>query len=203
MYGISIVGHRMDLIVKPFAYSSVTKIGKIMLVVDGDSKANETAQLASRELSLYGVAPVVIPVKNIFDFKEVLLLSKRLKSEMRRPPEWVNVTAGPGIAVAALVLAFPESDLIHYQEGPPARVSVVNTLRTMDAFKGLDRTIPVFDYVKRKEETDFEEMSAFFNNESKATLSRRLSQLIEVGLLESKGAGRGRQRKKYYLKGTR
>ncbi|MEM0050737.1 MAG: hypothetical protein QXW39_09445 [Candidatus Bathyarchaeia archaeon] len=169
-----------------------------MLITDNDQTATKTAEEATRELLNYGVNPTTIKVSNIFDFKKILLLAKKLKNE-RGDPIWLNITAGPGITIAALVLSFQNSNLIYYNEGPPVRVIVVNVPKVIQAFKGLDKAVYLIDFIKGKGEVEFKGILDAFPDESMATLSRKLSQLKETGILSSIGAGRGRQRKKFYI----
>ncbi len=199
MYGLSIVGYKVELIVKPFAYSNVERVNEIVLLTDGNPLALRTAEEARNQLHNYNVTTSIVKTDEIFDFRKMFLLAKKISMEMGQP-EWINVTAGPGIAIAVLVLAFPKSRLIYYSEGPPIRVLSVDVHRLLRAFWNIEKSLPIFDFVREKGEVEFEEIVKAFHCESKATISRKLSSLKDAGLLESKGSGRGRQRKKYFVR---
>jgi DNA-binding transcriptional ArsR family regulator len=199
MYGVTLVGHKTDLIVKPFIYSNVKVVRKVVMLTDNDPEAIKTAKMASDELAKYGVNSNTIQVGDMFNFQRIFFTARRI-SRNDGNPEWINITAGPGIAIAALITAFNDSNLIYFKENDPGRgVIVINIKEVIPGFKKITELLPVIDYALKKKSFEFDELASQFKPVSKATLSRRLSLLRRAGFIESIGAGRGRKRKRYFV----
>jgi len=199
MYGITIAGHRTDLIVKPFLYSNVKVVKTIVIISDENPEANRTATSASDVLREYGVETEIVKTDNIFNFQKIFFIAKRILREKGKP-DWVNVTAGPGIAIAALVTVFPQSNLIYFKEGTlSSEVISVEIENIIKGFGKIEKLIPLLEYIENEGYVEFKRLSFQFEPISKATLSRMLSLLKDSGLIDSRGAGRGGQRKEYYI----
>ena len=199
MYGITIAGHKVDLIVKPFIYSNVKVVETIVIFTDNDPEAKNVAISASKVLMEYGVNTEIVNMDNIFNFQRIFFIAKKILREKGKP-EWINVSAGPGVAIAAMVLAFPRSNLVYFKRGiPTGEVVSIDIERTVMGFKKIEELIPVLEYIKNEKFVEFDELSSQFEYFSRASISRRISLLNSAGLVNSKGAGRGGERKKYYL----
>jgi DNA-binding HxlR family transcriptional regulator len=199
MYGITIAGHRTNIIVKPFIYSNVKVVKTVVIITDRDPEAHKTSMSAADELKEYGVETEIILIDNIFNFQKMFYVAKKILRE-RGKPNWINVTAGPGIAIAALISVFSRSNLVYFKEGIiNSEVISVETENIVKGFGKIEKMMPLLEYINKEGYVEFNTLSSAFKAISKATLSRMLTLLKDSGLIESKGAGRGGQRKQYYI----
>ncbi|MEM3191851.1 MAG: winged helix-turn-helix domain-containing protein [Candidatus Parvarchaeota archaeon] len=197
MYALIIMDEDLEAITKPFVYPNVKAVKQAVLVTSED-KYIKMSEEAEKILKIYGVETDVIK-GNVNDPKQMFLLARELKKE-RGEPAWINISSKHAIAVVAFALSFQRSDMIYYyKQGEVPKVTVVEMSKIEKAFKGLEKAVPILNFIRERGEVEFEEIKEAFPGESEATISRRLTQLKEAGILESRGAGRGRQRKRFCL----
>lgn len=199
MYGISLGGHTPELVTKPLIYYNVSKVDDLVILTDYEKKAVDTAEEVKIYLKTYGIKVEVIKVREIFNFHYVFLSVKKIIHD-RGKPLWINVSAGPGMAIAALVLAAKNSDIIYYREsGIPRGVIRVNSTMVDRGYAHINKALSTLSLLKQNGQMTFKEITDQFPDLSKATVSRRLSILENLEFITIRGVGRGRNKKEYIV----
>ena len=195
-YGVSFVGFRSDLVIKPFLHD-IPHIQKLILISSTNEKARNSIEQVKRFLASIGIEYEVKLVKDVFDFFEIYFLFEKLCS-MHGDPKWINVSAGPGAGTSALAInaTMHEIMLISYDaERDRLVVTDIRRLKRLKQFK--NKYLQIIEEL-RHEEMTLTELSSRFEM-SKSAMSRRLKNLRDLNVVKTEGVGRGASRMKYKL----
>ena len=101
-----------ELIIKPFLRVR-NPIDELILIVTNNSKSLETADAVKKLLAFNNVECTLLSVSDIFNFFEVLV-NLEILLERKGRPKWINVSAGPGIAIEYFTEVYVFQILKHF-----------------------------------------------------------------------------------------
>ena len=99
-YAVAISGFQPDLIIKPFL-RVLEPLDELVILTTKNQKSIETAHNVGSFLAFANVKCAIVELNDVFNFFEVLVTLERLL-ETKGKPLWLNVSAGPGIAISSL-----------------------------------------------------------------------------------------------------
>lgn len=208
MYGVAIAGFRPGLIAGPLYMSEVDVIDELVLLTTDDERSRTTVERVTDISTTLNVKTKVVMLTDIFNFNEVQIKCAVLRAR-EGDPLWLNVSAGPGIAISAMVTAFKKSRLISYQEPEgmrPGRLFITSQSAWAD-FSSRQKDVLLLIKVVESFNS-FKLIHSEFNRGletkcsrpvSTATVSRLISLCLNMGILVTSGSGRGRKGKVYSL----
>ena len=205
MHGIGIAGHTPELIIGPFYSKNLCITEKFYILYTEDPKSLETASEVNVILSKLGIDVESVKIKNIFDFYEVYFTTLNLAS--KKNIDWVNATAGPGIAMIAISLALQyKKDLkyVYYhraQGNIPATTDVISShnVYLLTSPNKMYVTLMEQIYTFNKNKGVYIEQIAKNVNKSQSTISRKFNTLLEMKFIDYVGSGRGNSKKIFTL----
>jgi len=108
-YTIAIAGFNPELVIRPL-YGGFQGTKKLVLVHTLHEKSLETVSAVKLTSAAIGIKTQEIIIKDVFDFFEIYATIEKLISK-NGDPIWINVTSGPGIAIAAMALISAEKGI--------------------------------------------------------------------------------------------
>ena len=181
-YAISISGFKHELITKPFL-AIPNKLDFFVLLATNHLTSLETSRKVTEFLNFANVKTVVKEVKDIYNFYEVYIVLETIRSEYGLPV-WINVTPGPGIAIAAMALFAINNKVpvVSYNsENNTSSIVEVHDSKKIFAYK--ERGIRILESLKDGQKS-LQELA----NElgvSKSTVSRKVSNLKKVSFVNT------------------
>lgn len=181
-YAISISGFKHELITKPFLAIPI-RLDLFVLLATNHQTSQETYRKVTEFLHFANVETVVREVKDIYNFYEVYIVLETIRSEYGLPV-WVNVTPGPGIAIAALTF---------FAINNKVPVVSYNSENNTSSIVGVHDSKNIFTYRER----GFRILEALTNGKkslqeladelgvSKSTVSRKVSNLKKVSFVNT------------------
>jgi CRISPR locus-related DNA-binding protein len=156
----------------------------LVLLITQNEKSIETAKEVERFLAFANVKCELIEVSNIFNFFEVLVVLENL-AEARGVPLWLNVSAGPGIAISALTyFAISHDSVVVFYNRENDKTSRVEIAKSKDLFKNARKNFKLLSLLKNSTQS-LDNLSSKLNL-SKSTISRRVRVLKSAYLVETK-----------------
>ena len=133
-YAIAISGFQPDLIIKPFL-RMLEPLDELVLLITKTQKSIETAHNVSSFLAFANVKCSIIELNDVFNFFEVLVTLESLL-ETRGKPLWLNVSAGPGIAISSLTyFAIIHEIVVVYYNKENDKTTRVEIAKSKELFK--------------------------------------------------------------------
>jgi predicted transcriptional regulator len=185
-YGIAILDQEGDYIVKPF-FSDIPKITKLIIICDAKTEYKNAKQKISDFLKLKNITPEFVEIKDVGNFFQIFLVLQKI-CKSKSDPTWVNISCGSGIGVSALTIhAYNQDILMIVYDKYRNSTAVINVkkLKKIDIYN--KRYIQIMREISVKAKT-IEELSVSFNITNSA-VSRRLKNLLALGILTRNGMG--------------
>ncbi len=185
-YGIAILDQEGDYIVKPF-FSDIPKISKLIIICDSKTEYGNAKQRITDFLKLKGIKSEFIEIKDVGNFFQIFLVLQKI-CKARKDPSWVNISCGSGIGVSALTIHAYNQDILMvvYDKYLDSTVVIsVKKLKKIDIYN--KRYIQIMKEISIKPKT-IEELSVSLNI-TKSAVSRRLKNLLALGIITRNGTG--------------
>src|SRR5659263_207321 len=109
LYAVAVAGFNPELIIRPL-YGSTRGIKTVVLLHTIHEKSIETVSAVKQTAAALGIKTQEILIKDVFDFFEIYTAIEKLISN-NGDLLWINVTSGPGIAIAAMALISAEKGI--------------------------------------------------------------------------------------------
>lgn len=182
-YAISISGFKHELITKPFLAIPI-RLDFFVMLATLHQKSMETTKKISEFLAFVNVKAITKRIDNIYNFYEIYIALEAIKKE-HGLPAWINVTAGPGIAIASLTFFAINNKIpvVSYNDESKA-TSMINIHNSKNIFIYMNRDIRILELL-RVGQKSLEEL-AHELRVSKSTISRKVSSLKTVSLVETR-----------------
>jgi CRISPR locus-related DNA-binding protein len=180
-YSIAISGFQSELIIKPFLRVR-NPIDELILIVTNNSKSLETADAVKKLLAFNNVECTLLSVSDIFNFFEVLV-NLEILLERKGRPKWINVSAGPGIAISSLTFfSITHNIPVVFYNRESDKTSMVDISKSKDLFRNAKKNLNILKLIEENP-LSLGEISEKLGL-SKPTISRRISLLREAYLVE-------------------
>ena len=181
-YSIAISGFQSELIIKPFLRVR-NPLDELVLIVTNNPKSLETADAVKRVLAFNNVECTLLPVTDIFNFFEVFV-NLEILFEKKGKPKWINVSAGPGIAISSLTFfSITHNIPVVFYNRENDKTSMVDISKSKDLFRNARKNLNILKLIE-KNPLFLEEISNKLGL-SKSTISRRVSLLREAYLVQT------------------
>lgn len=188
LYAVAVAGFNPELIIRPL-YGSTRGIKKVILLHTIHEKSIETVSSVKQTAAALGIKTQEIIIKDVFDFFEIYTTIEKLISDNGNPL-WINVTSGPGIAIAAMALISTEKGipLVAYDKELD-RTVIVETGELAQYYHIKKRYNKTLNKLFDKDEWSLEELADELNK-SVSSISRQITQLKKAKLIHNiKGSG--------------
>ena len=181
-YSIAISGFQSELIIKPFLRVR-NPLDELVLIITNNPKSLETADAVKRVLAFNNVECTLLPVTDIFNFFEVFV-NLEILFEKKGKPKWINVSAGPGIAISSLTFfSITHNVPVVFYNRENDKTSLVDISKSKDLFRNARKNLNILKSIE-KNPLFLEEISNKLGL-SKSTISRRVSVLREAYLVQT------------------
>ncbi len=181
-YSIAISGFQSELIIKPFLRVR-NPLDELVLIITNNPKSLETADAVKRVLAFNNVECTLLPVTDIFNFFEVFV-NLEILFEKKGKPKWINVSAGPGIAISSLTFfSITHNIPVVFYNRENDKTSLVDISKSKDLFRNARKNLNILKLIE-KNPLFLEEISNKLGL-SKSTISRRVSLLREAYLVQT------------------
>ena len=181
-YSIAISGFQSELIIKPFLRVR-NPLDELVLIITNNPKSLETADAVKRVLAFNNVECTLLPVTDIFNFFEVFV-NLEILFEKKGKPKWINVSAGPGIAISSLTFfSITHNIPVVFYNRENDKTSIVDISKSKDLFRNARKNLNILKLIE-KNPLFLEEISNKLGL-SKSTISRRVSLLREAYLVQT------------------
>ena len=185
-YGIAILDQEGDYIVKPF-FSDIPKISKLIIICDAKTEYGNAKQKIIDFLKLKNIKPEFIEIKDVGNFFQIFLVLQKI-CKSKNDPTWVNISCGSGIGVSALTIHAYNQDILMvvYDKYLNSTIVInVKKLKKIDIYN--KRYIQLMREISAKPQS-IEKLSVTLNI-TKSAVSRRLKNLLALGIITRNGAG--------------
>lgn len=179
-YAISISGFDFQLITKPFL-SILAPLDFFVLLATKHEKSRETVKSVTKFLDYVNVKTIIKEINNIYDFYEVYIALESLQTAYGTP-SWINVSAGPGIAISSLTYFSINNKVkvVSYDRENNMTQSI-EVYDSKKIFAYMKNGIRILKALQNKQKS-LEELSVELGI-SKSTVSRKISALKSVSLV--------------------
>lgn len=187
-YAVAVAGFNPELVIRPL-YGGIHGTKILVLLHTTHEKSLETVSAVSKTSAAIGIKTKEIIIKDVFDFFEIYATIEKLISG-NGIPIWINVTSGPGIAIAAMALISAEKGipLVAYDKELDRTVTI-ETGELAQYYHIKKRYEKTLNKLLEKEEWTLEELADGLNR-SVSSISRQVTQLKNAKLLKNvKGSG--------------
>lgn len=187
-YGLSFVGFKADLIIKPFVRNTPL-IDTMVLVSTADEKALKATNEVKKFLLSIDVPYEVILINDAYNFFELYFMFEKIYYD-HGSPKWVNVSAGPGIGIIALsmIAVLHNIQMVSYDsQRDNVIITDVSKLKKLNFYK--NKYFSIIERIGSGKAT-LGELAIEFNT-SKSSMSRRLKNLKEFKVVRTTGSGKG------------
>lgn len=198
-YAISFVGFDSDLILFPIGSQNTPKIDKLLLLFSENKRSAENYEIVKKSIeSRYKVIVEGLICVDILDFYTNFFQLTKIKNEYGLP-SWVNLSSGPSPAINSLFYSFLSDDVIFVFVIRDEKSCYTFSTNMLDHFRrNKTNVLNLLLEMKDKKHLTIVEMIRI-RKTSQATVSRDLNLLLHLGFISSKGSGKGRQKKEFYL----
>ncbi|MEM0134268.1 MAG: hypothetical protein QXU18_03455 [Thermoplasmatales archaeon] len=181
-YAIAIAGFQPELIIKPFT-RMLEPLDKMSLLITQNSKSLETAEKVRTYLAYANVNCDYVKIEDIFNFFEVMVTLETLFT-FNGKPLWINVSAGPGIAISSLTFFAIKHDItVVFYNKENDKTSKVEISKSQDLFKKVEDKIELLRLIMN-ENLSLIDLSRRLKI-SKSTASRRVKLLKALYLVKT------------------
>ena len=181
-YAISISGFKHELITTPFLAIPI-RLDFFVLLATNHQTSLETSRKVTEFLNFANVETVVKEVKDIYNFYEVYIVLETVRSEYGLPI-WINVTSGPGIAIAAMTFfAINNKVPVVSYKSENSTTSIVEVHDSKKIFTYKERGIRILEALKNGQKS-LQELADELGV-SKSTVSRKVSNLKKVSFVNT------------------
>lgn len=187
-YAIAIAGFNPELVIRPL-YGGFQGTKKLVLLHTVHEKSLETLSAVKQTSAAIGIKTQEIIIKDVFDFFEIYATIEKLISD-NGDPIWINVTSGPGIAIAAMALISVEKSipLVAYDKELD-RIVTIKTEELSQYYHIKRRYEKTLNKLLEKEEWTLEELADGLKK-STSSISRQVAKLKNAKLIINiKGSG--------------
>lgn len=187
-YAVAIAGFNPELVIRPL-YGGFQGTKKLVLLRTMHEKSLETVSAVKQTCTAIGVQTQEIIIKDVFDFFEIYATIEKLISS-NGIPIWLNVTSGPGIAIAAMALISVEKNipLVAYDKELD-RIVTIKTEELSQYYNIKKRYEKTLTQLLEKEEWTLEELADVLNK-SVSSISRQVARFKNAKLIINvKGSG--------------
>lgn len=181
-YAISICGFNSTLIKKPFiAHQEL--INKLIMLTTNDIRSQDTYKNVSDFLNYLNAEAVPKKINNIYDFYEISITLESIKREYGIP-KWINVTAGPGIAISSLTIFAINNNIpvLSYSQDKEL-TSIIDVSASKKMFIYMEKSIKILESLIAGPKT-LQEL-ALILNVSKSTISRKVFNLKKTSFVKT------------------
>ncbi len=186
-YAIAISGFQPDLIIKPFL-RMVEPLDELVLLITKNEKSMETAHNVGSFLAFANVECSYIELSDIFNFFEVLVTLENLL-EAKGKPQWLNVSAGPGIAISSLTyFAILHEIVVVFYNKENDKTTKVEIAKSKELFKNARKNFVLLGQLEDSALT-LEDLT-YKVGLSKSSVSRRVRVLKSAYLVETTSINR-------------
>ncbi len=181
-YAIAISGFQPDLIIKPFL-RMLEPLDELVLLITKNQKSIETAHDVSSFLAFANVKCSIIELNDVFNFFEVLVTLESLLGTKGKPL-WLNVSAGPGIAISSLTyFAIIHEIVVVFYNKENDKTTRVEIAKSKELFKNARRNLVLLKQLEKLPLT-LDDLTSKVDL-SKSSVSRRVRVLKSAYLVES------------------
>jgi len=187
-YAIAIAGFNPELVIRPL-YGGFQITKKLVLLHTVHKKSLETVSAVKQTSAAIGIKTQEIIINDVFDFFEIYATIEKLISDSGKPV-WINVTSGPGVAIAAMALISVEKSipLVAYDKELD-RIVTIETKELAQFYHIKKRYEKTLNKLLEKEEWSLEELASGLQK-SISSISRQVTQLKNARLIKIiKGSG--------------
>lgn len=182
-YAISIAGFKQDLITKPFL-AMPTKLDFFVMLVTDHEKSQETSKKVEEFLDFVNVRTLKKKINDIYNFYEIYIALEAIKKEFGTPT-WVNVTPGPGIAIASLTFfAINNNVPVIFYNSENQTSTKVDVHDSKKIFIYIKRGIKILETLRNGEKS-LQELAQELKV-SKSTISRKVSDLKTISIVNTR-----------------
>ena len=181
-YAIAISGFQPDLIIKPFL-RVLEPLDELVILITKNQKSVETAHNVGSFLAFANVKCSIVELNDVFNFFEVLVTLESLL-ETKGKPLWLNVSAGPGIAISSLTyFAIIHDIVVVYYNKENDKTTRVEIAKSKELFKNARRNLVLLKQLEKLPLT-LDDLTSKVDL-SKSSVSRRVRVLKSAYLVES------------------
>lgn len=181
-YSLALCGFKPENITSPFA-SLIPPVESFFALVSSDPRSIDTYKRVKAVMEGLNITTFKVHIDNVFNFFEVMVSLEGIRKEHGKP-RWINVTAGPGIAISSLTLFSIENNIpvVFYNEND--RITrMVNLSGSKGMFKHAYDNKELLKLLWSGSMT-IDELSGRIGV-SKSTISRRLRLLKTISIVNS------------------
>ena len=180
-YAIAISGFQPDLIIKPFL-RVLEPLDELVILITKNQKSVETAHNVGSFLAFANVKCSIVELNDVFNFFEVLVTLESLL-ETKGKPLWLNVSAGPGIAISSLTyFAIIHDIVVVYYNKENDKTTRVEIAKSKELFKNARKNLILLKQLENSPLTLDDLASKVVL--SKSSVSRRVRALKSAYLVE-------------------
>lgn len=181
-YSLALCGFKPGIITSPFA-SLIPPVESLFALVTSDPRSIDTYNSVKAVMEGLNIKTVKVHIDDVFNFFEVLVSLESIKKRYGKP-RWINVTAGPGIAISSLTLFSIENKIpvVFYNEDNSV-TRMVNLGGSKGMFKNVYDNKELLKLLWKGSKT-IDELSVRIGV-SNSTISRRLRLLKSISIINS------------------
>ena len=182
-YSISLCGFNSKLIIAPLI-SVRTHLERVVLLTTSDARSLQTFDEVSKFTSYLHIQTEKIDIKNIYDFYEISVYLEILKRRYGKP-QWLNVSAGPGIAISAFtIFGIANGISVVSYNSDQDNTSLIDVVRFKYFIDYIDKNRKILEVLKNGQKTLGE--IAIQTELSKSTISRKIRLFSEMSVVKTK-----------------
>jgi len=186
-YAISISGFKQELITKPFL-AMPTKLDLFVMLVTDHERSQETSRKVEEFLDFVNVRTVKKKINDIYNFYEIYITLEAIKKEFGTP-SWVNVTPGPGIAIASLTFfAINNKVPVIFYNSENQTSTKVDVHDSKKIFIYIEHGIKILETLRNGEKS-LQELAQELMV-SKSTISRKVTNLRIISIVNTRKENR-------------
>ncbi len=185
-YGIAILDQEGDYIVKPF-FADIPKISKLIIICDSKPEYRNIKQKITDFLKFKNINLEFIEIKDVGNFFQIFLVLQKI-CKSKNDPIWINISCGSGIGVSALTIHAYNEDIpmvVYDKYLDSTMVINVKKLKKINIYN--KRYMQLMREILIKPKT-IEQLSVSLNI-TKSAVSRRLKNLLALGIITRNGTG--------------
>lgn len=186
-YSIALCGFEPLNITSPFA-SLVPSVESLFALVSSDPRSVDTYYRVKAVMEGLNIKTFKVQIDDVFNFFEIIVALESIKKKNGNP-KWINVTAGPGIAISGLTMFSIENDVpVIFYNRENSITRMVNLSGSRGMFKYVEDNRELLKLLWKSSMT-MDELSGSIGV-SKSTISRRLRLLKAISIICSESVKR-------------
>lgn len=181
-YSLALCGFEPRNITSPFA-SLVPTVESLFALLSSNPRSVDTYNRVKAVMDGLNIRTVKVPIDDVFNFFEVMVVLESIKKKHGNP-KWINVTAGPGIAISGLTMFAIENNVpVVFYNQDSSITRMVNLSGSRDMFRHVENNQEILKLLW-KSSMNMDELSGRIGV-SKSTMSRRLRLLKTISIINS------------------